>query len=230
MPDSEDLDAALAPTRFVNADHPALRAFAVATAGEGGARDKAVRLYYAIRDSVRYDPYTFRLDPQIYVASNCLAAPGAFCVPKAILMAAVARAIGIPAQLGFADVRNHLSSERLGKLMGSDIFRWHGYTRLFIDGRWVKATPAFDIGLCERFGVLPLEFDGREDSLYHPFDKAGRRHMEYVGEIGVFDDFPFKRFAADMRAHYPHMLAELEEADRAREAVTDPAFRHNGDR
>lgn len=227
MPDRLDLELALRPTRFINSDHPELRAFAQRTAGEGNDREKAVRLYYVIRDSIRYDPYAFRIDPRMYVASNCLTAQGAFCVPKAILLAAAARAVDIPAQVGFADVRNHLTSEKLGALMQSDIFRWHGYTRLFIEGKWVKATPAFDIGLCERFGVLPLEFDGREDSLYHPFDKAGRRHMEYVGEIGVFDDFPFERFAADMRNHYPHMLATLEEADRASQAVADPAFQPN---
>jgi len=84
-----------------------------------------------------------------------------------------------------------------------------------IDGRWVKATPAFDIGLCERHGVKPLEFDGREDSIFHPFDERGRKHMEYVRFIGEFDDLPFEEFSAQMRKAYPRMPAHLD-AERAR--------------
>jgi hypothetical protein len=97
---------------------------------------------------------------------------------------------GIPARVGYADVRNHLSTERMRQTMQTDLFVWHGYTDLWLDGAWVKATPAFNIELCDRFGLLPLDFDGRSDSIYHPFDKAGNRHMEYVRQRGVFDDMP----------------------------------------
>ena len=89
--------------------------------------------------------------------------------------------VGIPARVGFADVRNHLSTARMREVMQTDVFYWHGYTDICIDGAWRKATPAFNVGLCERFDLLPLEFDGRADSLYHPFDRHGHRHMEYVG-------------------------------------------------
>ena len=217
-------DPALAPTRFLDSDTPALRDFALESAGKGNDRDRAVRLYRAVRDGIRYDPYSFRVNPRIFVASHCLTAPSAFCVPKAILLSAAARAAGIPARVGFADVRNHLSSPKLSAMMGSDVFRWHGYSLLQIDGNWVKATPAFDIGLCDRFGVHPLDFDGTEDSIYHPYDTAGRRHMEYVSEVGVFDEFPFDRFAADMRRHYPAMLARLEELDRTNARAEDSAY------
>lgn len=73
--------------------------------------------------------------------------------------AACGIAAGIPARLGFADVKNHLATPRLTDLNGGDVFHWHAYTDLHLEGRWVKATPAFDLALCERFGVLPLEFD-----------------------------------------------------------------------
>lgn len=51
-------------------------------------------------------------------------------------------------------------------------------TAIHLDGRWVKSTPAFNIELCEKFGLRPAEFDGAADSIYHPFELAGNRHME----------------------------------------------------
>jgi len=138
-----------------------------------------------------------------------------WCVPKAALLAAAARAAGIPARVGYADVRNHLSTERLRRMVQTDLFVWHGYTDLWIEGRWVKATPAFNLSLCERFGLLPLDFDGRSDSIYHPFDKAGNRHMEYVNQHGAFDDMPLDRIVADFEAHYPLWLRNAAEMNSA---------------
>lgn len=224
---SSDFSATLAPTAFIDSASEAISGFVAEHAGTGSDRERAIRLYLAVRDTIRYDPYSFRLEPARYVASDCLAAGAAFCVPKAILLAAVARAAGIPARLGFANVRNHLTSPRLAALMGSDLFRWHGYTSLHIDGKWVKATPAFNLALCQRFGVSPLEFDGREDSVFQPFDQSGRRHMEYVDIIGEFDDFPYDRFAADMKLYYPALLATHEGAgghDKTEGAVVDKDF------
>jgi transglutaminase-like putative cysteine protease len=214
--------ADLDPTWFIDSDEPSVVSFAEAHAGSGSARDKAVRLTRAVRDTIRYDPYSFRLDPKRYRASWCLAQPSAFCVPKAILLAGAARAVGIPARLGYADVRNHLASPRLAAMMGSDLFRWHGYTALFLDDRWVKATPAFDLGLCQRFGVTPLEFDGSGDSVFHPFDASGRRHMEYVHQIGEFSDFPYETYAVEMRLYYAPLLSVMEAHDAAHIAAGTP--------
>jgi transglutaminase-like putative cysteine protease len=199
--------SALQPTAFLDADSPTVRAFAERHAGEGEPRERAVRLYYSVRDAIRYDMTTFGLDPNQFRASEVLQAPKAFCAPKAIALAAVARAAGIPARIGFADVRNHLTSPRFTALMDDDLFRWHAYTSLWLDGHWVKATPAFDIGLCQRHNVAPLEFDGRADSIFHRYDGLGREHMEYVRFIGEFDDLPFETFAQEMRITYPRMLA-----------------------
>jgi len=204
---SELHQSALQPTPFVDVDAPIVRAFVERHAGAGEPRERAVRLYYAVRDAIRYDMTTFALEPEQFRASQVLQAPAAFCVPKAIALAAVARAAGIPARVGFADVRNHLTSPRFAALMDDDLFRWHAYTSLWLDGRWVKATPAFDLALCQRHNVTPLEFDGREDSIFHPHDGLGRKHMEYVRFIGEFDDLPFEEFAREMRKAYPRMLA-----------------------
>ncbi len=195
----------LTPTKFIDFDTPAVRRFAEDRAAAGATEiEKAIALYYAVRDEVRYDPYSFSLEAETYPASVTLANGYGFCVPKAILLAALARAIGIPAAVGFADVRNHLSSEKLRAVMnGNDEFVWHGYTGLYLEDRWVKATPTFDRVLCEKFGVKTLEFDGRTDAMMHPFDSAGKKHMEYTADHGLFADFPSERAFAIYRATYP---------------------------
>lgn len=195
--------AMLQPTYFLDSDSPAIRAFAEQAAGSGSERERAINLYLAVRDGFLYDPYSIRVVPEAFRASSCLTAGRGFCITKAVLLAAAARAVGIPARLGFADVKNHLATPRLLELMGTDVFHYHGYTGLFLDGRWVKATPAFNIELCRRFGIKPLDFDGTEDSIFHPFDEAGRQHMEYVREHGDYDDLPFEELAEMFRTVYP---------------------------
>src|SRR5437764_5068618 len=148
--------------QFVESDHPDVIAFAArATEGAVTDREKAVALFYAVRDGIRYDPYRLCADPETYRASDVLRTGVAYCMPKSVLLCAAARAVGLTARLGFADVRNHLNSEKLRNRMGgSDLFVYHGYTELLLDDQWLKVTSAFNIELCERFGVLPLEFDG----------------------------------------------------------------------
>jgi len=215
-PSPTTTDPTLAPTALIDSDHPEVLAFARRHATGADNRERAVALYYAVRDGFRYDPYRCDLSPAGMRASTVLAQGTGWCVPKAALLAAACRAAGIPARLGYADVRNHLSTERMRQSMQTDLFIWHGYTDILIDGIWRKATPAFNIELCERFGLLPLDFDGRDDSIYHPFDKAGNRHMEYVHQRGTFDDMPLDRIVADFERVYPAWLSQgqgLGEAD-----------------
>ena len=203
--------ASLQPTALVDSDHPAVAEFAARHGAGHGNRERAVALYYAVRDGFRYDSYRIDLSPAGMKASTVLARGHGWCVPKATLLAAACRAIGIPARVGFADVRNHLSTERMRQVMQTDVFYWHGYTEIGIDGAWLKATPAFNLELCERFDLMPLEFDGRADSLYHPFDRHGHRHMEYVAQRGSFDDVPLAEMVADFARLYPHWLPQQQE-------------------
>ena len=202
----------LQPTAAINSDHPAVLAFAREHAKGNDDRERAVAMNLAVRDGFRYDPYRIDLSLSGMRASGVLENGYGWCVPKAVLLAAAARAVGIPARLGFADVRNHLSTERMRQTMQTDTFYWHGYTELWLDGAWRKATPAFNIELCERFGLLPLEFDGVHDSLYHAFDKAGHRHMEYVHQRGSFNDLPLETLRADFERLYPNWL-QMQSAD-----------------
>jgi transglutaminase-like putative cysteine protease len=198
----------LQPAHFIDSDAPSIRTFAArTTAGRETARDCAVALFYAVRDGWRYDPFDIRLDPAEYVASRVLAAENAWCVQKGVLLAAAARAVGIPAAFGLSDVVNHLTTEKLrARMGGSTFFVDHGYAVLFLDGKWVKAAPAFNIELCRRFGVVPTEFDGTEDAVFQEFDASNRRHMEYVRDHGMWSDFPYDKVEADFREHYPPSL------------------------
>jgi transglutaminase-like putative cysteine protease len=198
-------DAYLRPGRFIDSDHPAVRSFARQHADPSmPARDIAIRLYYAVRDGFRYDPYRVDLSEAGLKASRVIENGFGFCIPKAALLAAAARASGVPARLGFADVRNHLTSPRLRDLMKTDLFVFHGYAELFIDGAWRKATPAFNLALCEKAKVKPLEFDGHSDSIFHEFDALGRRHMEYVNDRGSYADVPRDEILAVFQAVYPN--------------------------
>ncbi len=202
----------LTASSFIDSDHPAVQGFSRHHAFGDTPREQAVSLYLAVRDRLRYDPYRIDLSDHGMRASTTLQQGFGWCVPKAVVLAAVARAAGIPARLGFADVKNHLSTERLRRTMGTDVFVWHGYTELWIDDAWRKATPAFNIELCDKFGLMPLEFDGVHDSLYHPFDQAGNQHMTYVNERGSFDDLPLAQIRADFAEHYPGTLADGQHA------------------
>ena len=206
---NEDFSRYLEPGDLIDSDHDEIVAYARAAVGDAEDDvDKAVALYYAVRDDIFYDPYEIRLTPEGLRASRCLRRRRGFCVTKGALLAAAARVVGIPSRVGYADVRNHLASQRLTDLMESDVFIYHGYTDLFIGGKWVKSTPAFNIEMCERFGVLALEFDGREDSLFHPFDAAGGKHMEYLNFRGDHADVPAREIIDAFTAYYPKAYNE----------------------
>jgi transglutaminase-like putative cysteine protease len=194
----------LAATEFIDLDHPVVRAFADrAVEGATDERDRIRRLFAAVRDQIRYDPYQLSHDPRDYVASNVIDRGAAFCIPKAVVLTAAARSLGIPSRLGFSDVKNHLQSPKLAERMGTDVFVFHGYSELYVNGAWRKATPAFNAELCERFGVPPLTFDGSADALLHPFAGDGTAYMEYVRDRGVYADLPLASILKVFDDAYP---------------------------
>lgn len=196
-------DDDLAPTEFIDSDSDEVRSFVDRVAGGAENEHTVVRhLFAAVRDGIRYDPYSVSGDPADYRASNVLGFESGYCVQKSVALTAAARAAGIPSRLGFADVRNHLQSERLRETMGTDLFFWHGYSTFFVGGRWTKASSAFNRELCERFGVAPLDFDGRTDALLHPFAADGSKYMEYVRERGTYADLPLRTMLLDLRDAY----------------------------
>ncbi|KJS02903.1 MAG: transglutaminase [Desulfobulbaceae bacterium BRH_c16a] len=204
---NEDIQQYLHPTFFLDYDNEKVAAFAEEVcAGATTPTDRAVALYYAVRDRIKYDPYDLRYSRTAIKASTVLGKQSGYCVAKAVLLAAVGRHQGIPCRLGFADVTNHLSTDRLRKMMGTDLFIYHGYTEMYLNDGWHKATPAFNLSLCTRFNVLPLEFDGTGDSIFHQFDALGQKHMEYVRDHGHFADLPFDRIFAAYGKTYPRFF------------------------
>ena len=181
----------LSPTAFIDSDADNIIAFAQdATKGEHTDLDKAVALYYRVRDDIAYNLYLDYTNLNVFKASWTLDKGEGFCTPKSAILAAGARSLGIPARLGFADVKNHITTQRMREYLGTDIMPWHAYTELYLEGKWVKATPAFNLALCQKFKIKPLDFNGREDSIFHPFNEDGDRHMEYIKDRGTFADVP----------------------------------------
>lgn len=199
----------LRPTAFLDSDSPEITAYVKTKVNDSMSdREKAVALYYGVRDDIMYDPYHLILDPSAISASLTLKRGSGYCVEKSLLLAACGRACGIPSRLGFSIVQNHISSRKFVEMLRSDKFVFHGYNEFLLDGAWVKCTPAFNKALCEKFGTAPLEFDGIHDSIFQEFSSDGKAYMKYLHQYGQFDDLPYDLFVSELKEHYPHLFDE----------------------
>ena len=182
----------LSSTEIIDSDNQSIIDYAadVLRDTEGDPISRAIKLYYAVRDVIWYDPYLPFYRPEHYRASHVLKKGRAFCIGKASLLCALGRVCGIPSRVGFATVRNHLATKQLLEFLGSDLFVYHGFVEFYLDHKWVKATPAFNIELCRKHKVIALEFNGREDSIFHPFNADKKQFMEYVDDHGTYADIP----------------------------------------
>lgn len=202
----------LAPAHYVDSDHPEVVARATALVAGAPSPSAAVsRIFSFVRDIAYGAPDFDRLAS--FRASDLLRKGRGYCVPKAAAFAALCRAVGVPARLAFADVTNHLATPRTLELMGGELFAWHGYAEVYLDGRWIKASPTFDAALCRRMGVAVLEFDGWNDAHLQPCDAAGRTFMSYDRLHGHFHDVPAKFLAAEMVRLYPRAHAAIRAGD-----------------
>ena len=193
----------LRPTPFIDCDHPSIGIKAGdLTAQTDTIPEKVKRLFYFVRDSIKYNPYAEKNSPEFYITSRVLSQGEGYCVQKAALLCSLARAVGIPSRLGFADIRNHLVPEKLANMIKTDIFTFHGYTEFLIEGKWVKATPAFDINMCEKNHIIPVEFDGKNDAVFHKFNRDGKLHIEYLDDLGRYSDIPLKEILESFTRTY----------------------------
>jgi transglutaminase-like putative cysteine protease len=216
-------NAYLTPTAIIDSDSKIIIDYAMAAieTADDDSICKAIRLYYAVRDAIWYDPYLPFYRPEHFRASTVLKRGRAFCIGKASLLCALGRACGIPSRVGFADVRNHLATKQLLEYLGSDIFTYHGFMEFYLEGKWVKATPAFNKELCHRAKVSPLEFNGREDSIFHPFNEEKKLFMEYVDDHGTFADIPVDQIVDAWKEKYGEQrvrqwIKSFEKSDGAR--------------
>jgi len=205
----KELEQYLSPGKFIDSDH--LRVIEFAHQNTSHSQDevkKSVALYQSVRDGFRYDPYHIDLTEEGMKASNLLTRISGYCVEKANLLAAAARVVGIPSRLGFANVRNHIGTDKFAEILKTDILVFHGYTELFLLGKWVKATPAFNRELCHKLQVAPLEFDGLSHSIFQEYNHAGHQYMEYLKDYGQFNDLPRDLFIEELRKHYGHLFID----------------------
>lgn len=209
-----DYEKYLQATDLLDADHPDLMAYARRiTERAVSDQQRAIRIYYAIRDSWRYNPYHISLNPETLRATHILRKTEGHCLDKAILMVACLRAVGIPSRLCLAKVRNHIGVERITEAFGTDELVPHGYVDVYLSSQWIKATPAFNRQLCEKLNVAPLDWDGETDSLFQAYDQAGQTFMEYLDHYGHFSDVPAARIRELLLAHYPDVFAGREHGE-----------------
>jgi transglutaminase-like putative cysteine protease len=198
-----DIERYLRPSPTIDSDNEAIKEkSAVLTKCKNTVEDKAKSLFYWVRDDIKYNPLVPLEIFDDYRASKTLKRGEGFCVEKAAVLAAFARAVGIPARLHLADIRNYLVSERLREIMGTNMFSYHGYTELYIGGKWVRATPAFDLKMCQANRIIPVDFDGENDAIFHSHNLDGKLHIEYVADHGYREDVPVDEILAAWEQHY----------------------------
>jgi transglutaminase-like putative cysteine protease len=173
------------------------------TIGKETMAGKAKAIFYFVRDQIKYNPYVplYTLDEN--KASITLKRGEGYCVQKAILLAALARASAIPARLGFADIRNYILPKKIADAMkGENLFIYHGYVALYLDGEWVKATPAFDLKMCQKHRIIPVEFEGKSDAQFHTYNQDGKLHIEYIRDHGYYEDLPWEKMLEARAGRY----------------------------
>lgn len=190
----------LTPTSIIDSDCISIQVKSRdLTRGQENSIDKAKGLFYFVRDGIKYNMFASKSLPEHFRASNTLSRREGYCVQKAVLLAALARAAGIPAGLGFANLRNNLLPKKVLTQLGTNIISFHAYTELYIDGRWVKATPAFDLKMCRENRIIPVEFDGKNDAIFHSHNQDGKLHIEYVKDHGHYEDVPLDKILASIK-------------------------------
>lgn len=198
----------LCETPFLDFQHVSFDAFTVGIDPNLPDKEKAIALYFLVRDAFLYDPYHLDLTHEGLKASNALSKKRSWCVEKSSVLAACLRKFGIPSRLGYAIVTNHIGVEKLTHYLRREEIVFHGFVDVFLNGQWVKCTPAFDQRICRVSGVTPLDWDGEKDSLFQEFDQ-GKKFMEYKHFYGTFNDVPIELMNSEMKAHYPHLFEDM---------------------
>jgi transglutaminase-like putative cysteine protease len=203
----------LKPTAVIDCDNISIQEKAKdLTKGQENTIENAKSLFYFVRDEIRYNIYVPKSLAEHFQASNTLSQREGYCVQKAVLLVALARAAGIPAGLGFARIRNNLLPEKAVKWLGTNILPFHGYAELYLNGKWVKATPAFDLKMCERNRIIPVEFDGKNDAMFHSHNRDGKLHIEYLRDLGhYFDELPLDKLWDTLTQTFGSRFLELPE-------------------
>ncbi len=194
----------LAATYYFDFKQPTIQAFVGKATNDTMTRqEKAIALYYAVRDGWFYNAYQLNTEKEEFRSSFIATKEQGHCIDKATLLISCLRAEEIPARLHLVKVKNHIAVERIIERFGTDELTPHAFVEMYLDDKWVGATPAFNKSLCEKLNVTPLDFDGMNDSLFQPYNRDGGKFMEYLDDYGTFDDIPFGFIRQNMIEHYP---------------------------
>ena len=196
---------ALKETKFLDFNNPEMNAFIKEFTPLKSDKEKAIAVYEKVRDHFLYDPFHLDLRPNVLKASVILSKNRAWCVEKAIVMAAALRSLNIPSKLGYGIVVNHIGVDKLLKYLKRPEIVFHGYVSVYLDGQWVKATPAFDPLVCRLSKVEILSWDGEKDAMFQEFQN-GEKFMEYKHFYGEFEDVPVDLMNREMEKYYPHLF------------------------
>ena len=189
-----DLQNYLKSTEVIDSDSQAVKEKAQSLIQELQTdREKAIALFYYVRDVIKHNPNAPQQFPDDIKASYTLERGNGFCWHKVVLLVALARAAGIPARLGLVDTRDYQLSEKILPIFGGDnIVIVHAYAELYLGGKWVHASPVYDLETCRKAGFVPVGFDGLNDAKDSVYNLKGERHIEHIKDHGHFDDFPFE--------------------------------------
>jgi len=171
------------------------------------------KLYLKVRDGWWYSPFDIGLTQSHFKASTIAKKQEGHCIDKAILLITCLRAFGIPARLHLAKVSNHIATERLEKIIGTNELAPHGLVDVFHNKKWVKCSPAFNKELCAMFNVEALDFDGTQDAVLQEFNTENQKFMTYLDDYGHFEDVPLAFIKDTFRSHYPEFYKTFEGQD-----------------
>jgi len=199
----KNLNKFLKPTKFLDFDKSRVRDKAhKIVQNNKNEKEKAIELFYWVRDKIRYNQFGFYMIPANFKASVTLRRKNGFCVSKAVLLSAMARAVGIPSKIHLADIINHKIPQKIIDWMKTDVFLFHGYSELYLNNKWVKATPVFDKRTSQKGGYPLVEFDGEHDALLASYDKDGNRFVEYINDRGTYADLPYEEIEVVFNREY----------------------------
>mgnify|MGYP005619845855 CR=1 FL=1 len=196
----------LKATRLINADDDAIVAKKrELTRGIDDPNEKARRIFYFVRDQIRY---VFRTgaSERAYRASMILNQGRGFCTQKAILFCSLARSCGIPAGIYFFDIADHTLPQNVRQLLGSNILFWHGVTALSLNGNWFRFDATLDRKLVEKNKLISVEFDPNRDCLMSSITQNGTPHIEYIRDHGMVADVSFQQISDRFQQSYPHLF------------------------
>ena len=200
-------------TYFLDFNNPKIKGITSQFINISSKTELIESLYIYVRDNWRYSPFNIGLKKEHFKASNIADKKDGHCIDKAIVYITCLRAFNIPARLHLAKVSNHIATERLEKIIGTNQLAPHGLVDVFHNNKWVKCSPAFNKELCKLYNVDTLEFNGTKDSVLQEFNKSNDKFMSYLEDYGAFEDVPLDFIKETFKSNYPNFYDKYKNLD-----------------